>query len=106
MKLIELTRDIFHVMFPTQLELTSTLLRFQEHFEGQEFKGKIFTLEEYKEWYVANSVMGKKTGMFTYYEDWSGFNFPSDTLGPFSDGKFDPLSDAESHFLNLFRGKR
>ncbi|MCK4669982.1 MAG: hypothetical protein KAT43_02170 [Nanoarchaeota archaeon] len=87
MQLVELTKEIFHVIFPTQLDITSTFLRFQEHFENPKFKGK-------------------RTGKFTYYEDWSGFNFPSHVLDAFYEGRFDPLSGQESGFLDLFRGKQ
>ncbi len=102
----EVTKDIFHLNFLTQKGLTSTFLRFQEFYESPEFKGKIFTLEEYKSWYIANSKKGKETGEFTYYTDWSGFNIPSKILEPFYDGKFDPLSREEKGLLDLFKSKR
>lgn len=45
-------------------------------------------------------------GAFTYYEDWSGFNVPSNMLEPFYAGKFDPLSKKEERFLGMFRSER
>ena len=106
MQLGEIIENIFHINFNTQKELTSTFLRFQEFYESPEFKGKIFTLEEYKKWYISNSLKGKETGEFTYYKDWSGFNIPSESLKLFYRGDFDPLSDKERDFLKLFEGKR
>lgn len=106
MKLTELTKDIYNVNFPTRRELASTLLRFQEYYESPKFRRKIFTLAEYKKWYIANSPGGKKTGKFTYYQDWGGFNMPSFALKPFYQGKFNPLSTKEKRFLDLFKDKK
>lgn len=41
--------DRIHVAtFDTQRELCSTFLRFQEHYESPEFRGKVFSLAEYR----------------------------------------------------------
>jgi len=97
MRLEQITETISHVNFPTRKGLLSTFLRFQEYYESPKFRGKIFSLEEYIEWYKAEK------GAFTYYEDWDGCNIPSHVLQPFYEGKFDPLSDKEKGFLELFR---
>ena len=89
-----LSSDIIWVDFDTQVGLTTTLLRFQEHYEGKYHAGTIFTLDAYKEYYI------KEHGAFTYYTDWNGFNFPGHILLPFHGGMMDPLSDAESSFLD------
>lgn len=101
----EILPHIFHLNFDTRKELASTFLRFQEHFESPSFRGKIFSLDDFKYWYVKNSPKGKETGEFTYYSDWSGFNIPSEILIPFQDGLFNPLSDQEKSFLDLFEDK-
>lgn len=101
-----LTEHIFHVKFETQNELAKTFVRFQEHYESPEFRGKFFTLEEFKEWYIANSAEGKRTGEFTYYQDWHGFNIPSEILEPFYQSEFDPLSSEERQLLDLFKDRR
>ncbi len=106
MELNEILKNIWHIHFESQFKLTSTFLRFQEHYESPEFRGKIFSLSEYKDWYTKNSVNGKKTGKFTYYKDWKGFNIPSFILEPFYEGKFNPLSKKEKNLLGLFEGKR
>jgi len=106
MKYEEVLPNVFHINFPSQEKLASTFLRFQEHFESPSFKGKIFSLDDFKYWYTKNSPNGKKTDQFTYYSDWSGFNIPSETLIPFQDGLFDPLSLEEIEFLELFKSKK
>lgn len=99
-----LVADKVHLLtFQTQAEVTSTFLRFQEHYESPKFAGMIFSLDEYKEWYVKNSPNGIKTGEFTYYTDWSGFNIPGEILKPFYEGKFHPLSEAEQIILDMFK---
>jgi hypothetical protein len=92
----KLADRIFLVRFRTQYELAATFLRFQEHYESRRFAGRIFSLEQFMDWYAATF------GRFTYYEDWSGFNVPSQALEPFYQGRFDPLLEKEKRFLELF----
>lgn len=75
--------NILEVHFDDPHDCAATFLRFQEHYESPEFRGKIFTLEEYQRWYIAHSPRGQTTGAFTYEEDWTGFNIPSEILDPF-----------------------
>jgi hypothetical protein len=88
---------IYLLQFDNQYELTSTFLRVQEHYESPQFHGRIFTLEQYMDWYVA------ETGAFTYFQDWSGFNVPSMAFQSFYEGKFDPLTSKEKRLLGLFK---
>jgi len=88
---------IIYLEFENQIELTSTLLRFQEHYECPNFAGKIFTLEEFKKWYADDR------GSFSYYTDWNGFNFPSDILTAFNKKMFDPLSEAEKQVMSILK---
>ncbi len=92
-----IAENIYLLRFEDQTDLASTFLRFQEHYESPEFRGKFFTLDEYKKWYADTR------GGFTYYTDWTGFNIPSHILTPFLEGKFDPLSAEEKIFLEHFR---
>jgi hypothetical protein len=96
-KKIKLSEDIYLVHFKTQDDMASTFLRFQEHYESPKFMNKIFTLREFKQWYVT-----QKNGKFSYYKDWDGFNIPSRIFNLFRDGKFDPLSAKEKALLKLF----
>ena len=96
-----IARGIYLLRFRTQYDLTSTFLRVQEHYESPKFSGRIFTLEEYMDWYAA-----EHEDTFSYYEDWTGYNVPSSAFQPFHDGKFDPLSEKEKQLLRLFKGLR
>ncbi len=98
-KITEIRSRVFQLEFESQLELASTFLRFEEFYESPEFRGKIFTLKEFKEWYT------KEKGAFTYYEDWPAFNIPSSVLKPFIEGEFDPLSNAEKQLISLFKNE-
>lgn len=88
------------VEFSTQYELAATFLRFQEFYESPRFRGKVFSLEEYMDWYAETN------GGFTYFEDWSGFNVPSEVFAPFRNGDFDPLLDKERALLRLLANER
>jgi hypothetical protein len=92
---------IILLIFETQFDITSTLLRFQEYYEGPFFRGKVFTLKEYKKWYIQSSPEGRETGKFTYYTDWNGFNIPSYIFEPFKAGWFNPLSVKEKKILKI-----
>lgn len=98
-KINKINDYVYHLIFRTQFDLTSTLIRFEEFYENSNFKAKIFTLSEFKEWYKKHT--GKKK--FTYYQDWHGYNIPSNVLKPFYDGKFNPLTRKEKHILDLFK---
>jgi hypothetical protein len=92
-----ITDKIVHLEFETQIELARSLCRIQEYYESPQFKGKIFTLGQYREWY------SQQNGAWTYYEDWSGFNLPDHVFKPFIQGLFDPLSPEEQKIVDLFR---
>ena len=93
----KLADGIYLLRFKSQYELAATFLRVQEHYESPRFHGRVFSLEQFMDWYA------KRYGNFTYYEDWAGFNVPSTALQPFYDGRFDPLSEKEKELLRLFK---
>jgi hypothetical protein len=95
-----LADGIFLLRFETQYELASSFLRIQEHYESRRFAGRVFSLEEFMDWYAA------EFGGFTYYQDWVGFNVPSSGLVPFRAGKFDPLLEKEKRILRFFARER
>jgi hypothetical protein len=101
-----ITERIILLVYGKQKDLASTFLRFQEHYESPEFRGKCFSLAEFQNWYIQNSPGGRATGRFTYYTDWAGFNIPSVVLVPFYDGLFDPLSEQEQEFLLRFKNEK
>ena len=93
----EITPRIFWVYSKTAANLAPYFMRFQEHYESPEFQNKVFTVGEFREWYV------KTYGDFTYDEDWAGFNFPMSILSPFKGGLFDPLTSPEKSLLSLLK---
>jgi len=97
---INISDNIILLIFDNQLEITSTFLRFQEYYESPEFSWKIFSLNEYKEWYTS------EMGSFSYYNDWNWFNIPSYILKPFYEWKFKDLSYKEKRLLDIFKNKK
>jgi hypothetical protein len=91
---------ILLLRFDTQYALASTFLRVQEHYESSRFRSRTFSLEQYMDWYA------RRFGAFTYYQDWSGFNVPSDAFDAFYEGKFDPLLRKERRLLRLLERER
>lgn len=102
-KVLRPHKNIIHLKFKLKRDLTKTMLRFQEHFESPKFRNKIFSLEEFKTWYIAQP---ENKGKFDYYSKWSGFNFPSKILKPFYEGQFDPLTAEEKTLLDTLRDEQ
>jgi hypothetical protein len=96
-KVNEIAPKIFHLQVKSQRDVTSTLLRFQEFYESPKFKGKIFSVDEFITWYRTT-----RRGKFSYFSDWTGFNFPSSVLDPFKDGSFGDLTAREKSVLKKF----
>lgn len=97
LKADKITDQIMLVSTDTQEALGLMFLRFQEYYESPEWRGKIFTLGQFRAWYSSYA------GQNSYQKDWTGFNIPSYVLVPFIQGLFDPLTPAEQEFLELFR---
>lgn len=100
-KAVEILKNIWLISFDTQEDLALTFLRFQEYYESPRFKGQVFSLDDFKEWYSS-----QHGGEFSYVDDWSGFNVPSWVMKPFIDGAFDPLSDLEKALIGMLKDKR
>lgn len=77
-KVKEVRPNIFHFSFKDPIKMCLTLLRFQEYFESsfKQIRNKKFTLIQYIELYI-KKTRPKDDFIFTYVNDWSGFNFPS-----------------------------
>ena len=100
MKIKNIIPGVVHVDFDCHIELSMTFLRFQEYYESPEYRNKIFTLGEFKEWYSTDR------GSFSYCDDWGGFNVPSHILDVFRVGLFDPLTDLEKKLLEAIPARR
>lgn len=98
-KSTKVTDQITLVVYKDRESLCKAFLRVEEHYESPEFKDKIFTLGQYRQWYC------QRYGAWTYYKDWSGFNIPSNAFKLFNDGLFDPLDSAEQELVDMFKSK-
>ncbi|MEI7733522.1 MAG: hypothetical protein WCO56_28390 [Verrucomicrobiota bacterium] len=103
LQIINITPNIPMLVFDKQVQLTSSLVRIQEHYESPHFAGQYFSMKEFVTWYTQHSPGGKITGRFTYFTDWPGFNFPSRILKPFKDGHFNPLTHREVRVLQALQ---
>jgi hypothetical protein len=63
----EIAENVFFLVFEKKSELTKTFLRFQENYESPKFRNKVFSLREYKSWYIKNDLKSKKYNKFFYY---------------------------------------
>lgn len=72
----EVKPRIFFLNFKDSYNMAMHFLRYQECYESPspKFRGKVFTIFDYMEWY--SKKYGR--GAFTYTRDWGGFNIPAD----------------------------
>ena len=95
MKLKVYNKNILHLIFNTQKELTFTLCRPQEYYEcdSTKLRGKVFTFESFIDHYTDDN------GYMTYFNYWSGFNIPCNVLETFY--KSFELNDREKKLKQL-----
>lgn len=97
-KKVKCPYQIFEVIADKSNKVARIFVRVEEHYDCSEFKGKIFTLDEFKKWYSDGD-----DNNFTYYDDWYGFNVPDHAIKSFLDGKFNPMSIEEEWLMNNIR---
>jgi hypothetical protein len=80
-------KGIIRIEYETQYQCCSSFMRMQEFYESpiRGIRGMFFTTEQFMDAYVATKAHGR----FTYFDDWGGFNLPSETI---------------KHFVNVFYG--
>lgn len=85
MKVIKLVDNIYIFIFSNQYDMTSTFFRIQEFYESpsNEIRGKYFTLEKAIDTYTKLTFKDKKENIFTYFQDWHGFNIPGNIANKF-----------------------
>lgn len=93
---------IYHLRFKKAYDLAMHFLRYQEHYESIHFKGQIFSLVDYMEWYSKNHG----DGAFTYTNDWSGFNVPSSVLIEVSEAELPDLNRYDIQMRSLIETVR
>lgn len=77
-KIKEVRQGIFHFDFKKSYDLCMHFLRYQEYYESPspKFRGKQFEIFDFMRWYSLN--FGR--GLFTYTDDWNGFNIPGNII--------------------------
>ncbi len=84
-------KNIIHLNFQSQYEVTSMFMRMQEYYESDipSIYRKVFTLEQFMDAY------SEKFDNFTYTSDWAGFNVPSNIVEEFFKKYKNKLLDKE-----------
>jgi hypothetical protein len=84
-KLVKICEGIYLCEINDAYDLAMTFCRVQEFYESpfDKIRGKNFTMSEFQRIYAQ-----KGTGVFTYPEDWAGFNIPSSILNKFYKGSW------------------
>jgi hypothetical protein len=74
--------NIFHLKYKTNHDVSMSFLRIQEYYESpnSNFRGKVFSLEEYMDWYCRKQ---SDDGAFSYMIDYVGFNVPGNVVHQF-----------------------
>ena len=77
--LFEISDSIYAVEIKDVQSRAFVFMRFQEYYESHSdyFRNTDFEIEDYMKWYQNDF---KKSDIFTYGKDWSGYNIPSNIL--------------------------
>ena len=77
-KVKEVRPGIFHFDFKNNYDLCMHFLRYQEYYESPspKFRGKKFEIFDFMRWYSLKTGRG----IFTYPDDWNGFNLPGNII--------------------------
>jgi|SRR6478735_637575 len=69
----KLRKQLYELRFDNAHEMCMTFLRYQEFYESPRFEGRRFTIAEFMSWYAR---FQNDSGVFSYPQDWGGFNLP------------------------------
>ncbi len=97
MKFTKIMPHIYHLYMPENYDLAMHFLRYQEYYENPRWIGQLFTLVDYMESYAKSE--GK--GVFSYPDDWSGFNVPSNVLIEISEADLPDLNKYDIQMRSL-----
>lgn len=97
LKIEEITDSVFHVIADTQYDISSTFLRVQEFYESpfKEIRKRFFTHEQ------CMDLHAHKDNIFSYFEDWAGFNIPGNVFDKWVRLFGDDLWDKEKELVDL-----
>jgi hypothetical protein len=87
--------------FKEPYDLAMYFVRYQEFYESPspQYRGKKFALLDFMRWY--SFKFGK--GVFTYPEDWAGFNIPGDIIKQIWDLGIDDRNLYDYEMLQVYR---
>jgi hypothetical protein len=101
LKVEQLRPQVFHVYADSQRELGMLFLRYTEFYESKydHIRGKQFTLVQQMSAYCREHLLSPDAD-WSYTTDWSGYNFPAETIRQVHDlGILDP-----NHYDSLMYG--
>lgn len=92
---------ILHLQFKSQRELCEAFMRMQEFYESpySQIRNSYFKRETFEVLYALDHC-----GVFSYFDDWHGFNIPGNAIRRFFDvfhAHGDPLTDGERRIERL-----
>lgn len=102
MKFKQILPHIYHIHMELCYDLAMHFWRYQEYYESPAFKGRIIPLIDFMEAYAK----GEGEGVFSYPNDWSGFNVPSDILIEVSDAELPDLNKYDIRMRMLINAIR
>lgn len=99
MKFGQILPHVYHLEFPGHYDTAMHFLRFQEYYESLKFCGQIFTLVDYMEWYAKDYG----NGVFSYPDDWAGFNVPGNVLIEVAEAEIPDLNKYDIQMRTLIK---
>jgi hypothetical protein len=100
MKLDMPLENIIHAHFTWHRTMAESFIRFHAYYEYPGFRDKAFSQADVEAWFLANDPPALKDYRLSYYHAWGGYAATSETLAPFYEGRFDPLSRMETRLLS------
>lgn len=100
-KLEEIRPKIFLMSFDNSYDLAMHFVRYQEFYESPSpiFRGKKFELLDFMRWY--SKEFGK--GVFTYPDDWAGFNIPGSIIKQIWDLGISDRNNYDYEMLQIYQ---
>ena len=91
---------IFLMKFKHQYDMCMHFLRFSEFVEtpSKDFKGKPFKILDFMRWYALN----QGGGIFSYPEDWGGFNCTSESIQRTIDAGIVDFNDYDQTMVGIY----
>lgn len=100
-ELQEIRPKIFLMLFENHYDLAMHFVRYQEFYESPspEYRGKKFELLNFMRWYAFTYG----NGVFTYPEDWAGFNIPGYIIKEVWDLGISDRNQYDYEMLQIYR---